>query len=65
LNLDVKRDLAGYVNLLGMSPELQPGICFEWQYKVPARATVPQLYHDTPFCGDEAKLAQKVGRARA
>jgi fluoroacetyl-CoA thioesterase len=37
-------------NLLGMSPELQPGVRFEWQYTVPPRATVPKLYHDTPFC---------------
>jgi fluoroacetyl-CoA thioesterase len=35
-----------------MSPELQPGIKFEWRYTVPERATVPQLYHDTPFCLD-------------
>ncbi|TFW27499.1 thioesterase family protein [Massilia horti] len=35
-----------------MSPDLQPGIRFEWQYTVPSRATVPQLYHDTPFCRD-------------
>jgi fluoroacetyl-CoA thioesterase len=35
-----------------MSPELQPGLSFEWSYTVPARATVPQLYHDTPFCLD-------------
>jgi len=35
-----------------MSPELQPGIRFEWQYTVPQRATVPALYHDTPFCHD-------------
>jgi fluoroacetyl-CoA thioesterase len=35
-----------------MSPELQPGHSFEWRYTVPARATVPQLYHDTPFCLD-------------
>jgi fluoroacetyl-CoA thioesterase len=35
-----------------MSPELQPGVHFEWQTTVPARATVPQLYHDTPFCRD-------------
>jgi fluoroacetyl-CoA thioesterase len=39
-------------NLLGMSPELQPGVRFEWQYTVPPRATVPKLYHDTPFCLD-------------
>ncbi|MES3023130.1 MAG: thioesterase family protein [Pseudomonadota bacterium] len=35
-----------------MSPDLQPGLRFEWRYTVPARATVPQLYHDTPFCRD-------------
>jgi fluoroacetyl-CoA thioesterase len=35
-----------------MSPQLQPGLSFEWSYTVPARATVPQLYHDTPFCLD-------------
>jgi len=35
-----------------MSPELQPGLRFAWQTTVPARATVPQLYHDTPFCRD-------------
>ncbi len=35
-----------------MSPELQAGVRFEWRYTVPARATVPQLYHDTPFCLD-------------
>ena len=35
-----------------MSPEFVPGLRFEWQYTVPARATVPQLYHDTPFCRD-------------
>ena len=35
-----------------MSPELRPGVRFEWSYVVPARATVPQLYHDTPFCLD-------------
>jgi len=33
-----------------MSPELQPGLRFEWRYTVPPRATVPQLYHDTAFC---------------
>jgi fluoroacetyl-CoA thioesterase len=35
-----------------MSPELQPGIKFEWRYTIPPRATVPQLYYDTPFCRD-------------
>ena len=35
-----------------MSPDLQPGLRFEWRYTVPARATVPQLYHDTAFCRD-------------
>jgi fluoroacetyl-CoA thioesterase len=35
-----------------MSPELKPGICFEWTYVVPERSTVPRLYHDTSFCLD-------------
>ncbi len=35
-----------------MSPDLQAGVRFAWRYTVPARATVPQLYHDTPFCRD-------------
>ncbi|HEY0064326.1 MAG TPA: thioesterase family protein [Telluria sp.] len=35
-----------------MSPDFQPGLQFEWTYTVPARATVPQLYHDTAFCRD-------------
>ena len=35
-----------------MSPDLQAGHRFEWQYTVPARATVPQLYADTAFCRD-------------
>jgi len=35
-----------------MSPDLRPGIRFEWTYTVPPRATVPQLYHDTAFCLD-------------
>ncbi|GAB3429977.1 thioesterase family protein [Massilia solisilvae] len=35
-----------------MSPDLKPGVRFEWQYTVPSRATVPQLYHDTAFCLD-------------
>jgi len=35
-----------------MSPDFQPGIRFEWSYTVPARATVPQLFHDTAFCRD-------------
>lgn len=35
-----------------MSPQLQPGLRFEWSYRVPERATVPRLYHDTPFCRD-------------
>jgi fluoroacetyl-CoA thioesterase len=35
-----------------MSPDLQPGFRFAWQVTVPPRATVPQLYHDTPFCRD-------------
>jgi fluoroacetyl-CoA thioesterase len=35
-----------------MSPDLKPGICFEWSYVVPERSTVPRLYHDTSFCLD-------------
>jgi fluoroacetyl-CoA thioesterase len=35
-----------------MSPELQPGVRFAWRYTIPPRATVPHLYHDTPFCLD-------------
>jgi len=52
LSPEVKRDSIESVTLTAMSPELQPGIRFEWRYTVPARATVPQLYHDTPFCRD-------------
>ena len=46
----VKQNLIGYVTLAAMNPRFQPGTRFEWRYTVPARATVPQLYHDTPFC---------------
>jgi fluoroacetyl-CoA thioesterase len=35
-----------------MSPDLQPGIRFDWRYTIPERATVPNLYHDTAFCRD-------------
>lgn len=35
-----------------MCPTFQPGLRFEWRYTIPPRATVPQLYHDTPFCLD-------------
>jgi len=35
-----------------MSPDLQAGLRFDWTYTVPARATVPALYHDTAFCRD-------------
>jgi len=35
-----------------MSPDLKPGVAFEWTYTVPERATVPRLYHDTGFCLD-------------
>lgn len=35
-----------------MSPDLKPGLAFEWTYTVPSRATVPELYHDTAFCRD-------------
>ena len=33
-----------------MSPDLQPGVTFEWRYTIPQRVTVPNLYHDTAFC---------------
>jgi fluoroacetyl-CoA thioesterase len=35
-----------------MSPDLKPGITFEWHYLVPARSTVPNLFSDTAFCRD-------------
>jgi len=35
-----------------MRAEIQLGHCFEWRYTIPGRATVPELYHDTPFCRD-------------
>lgn len=35
-----------------MSPDLKPGLRFEWRYLIPPRATVPALYHDTAFCLD-------------
>jgi fluoroacetyl-CoA thioesterase len=35
-----------------VSPDLRPGIRFEWTYVVPERATVPNLFHDTAFCRD-------------
>lgn len=35
-----------------MSPDLKPGLTFEWTVTVPPHSTVPQLYRDTPFCRD-------------
>lgn len=35
-----------------MRAEIQLGHCFEWRYTIPRRASVPELYHDTPFCRD-------------
>jgi fluoroacetyl-CoA thioesterase len=35
-----------------MLPTFQPGLRFTWQYTVPERATVPNIYHDTLFCRD-------------
>ena len=35
-----------------MCAEIPLGHSFEWRYTVPPRATVPALYHDTPFCLD-------------
>ena len=43
-----------------MSPELQPGVRFEWRYTVPQRATVPQLYHDTAFCRDMPDVLERI-----
>ena len=48
----VKRCSFQWVNLAPMRAKIQPGHCFEWQYVIPARATVPELYHDTAFCRD-------------
>ncbi|SDC37972.1 fluoroacetyl-CoA thioesterase [Cupriavidus sp. YR651] len=31
---------------------LRPGLRFEWQYVVPPKATVPNLYDDIPGCAD-------------
>lgn len=33
-----------------MSPDLRPGLEFSWQYVVPRKASVPQLYDDIPMC---------------
>jgi fluoroacetyl-CoA thioesterase len=44
-----------------MSPDLKPGVRFEWQYRVPERATVPNLFNDTPFC--RARLMEKKAKA--
>lgn len=52
LSFQVKHDSIEFVTLAAMNPSFQPGMRFEWRYTVPARATVPQLYHDTPFCHD-------------
>lgn len=35
-----------------MSPQLAPGLEFSWQYTVPAKATVPNLYDDIPGCAE-------------
>jgi hypothetical protein len=51
-----------------MSPELQPGLSFEWSYTVPTRATVPQLYHERCVSDParfDARLAQKMAKAAA
>lgn len=60
-----------------MSPELNPGICFEWRYTVPPRATVPQQYNDTAFfldmpdvlatgyMADPARFADRLARKTA
>jgi len=48
----VKHDSIASANLAAMNPSFQAGVRFDWRYTVPARATVPQLYHDTLFCHD-------------
>ncbi len=35
-----------------MRPDLIAGQRFSWHTTIPARATVPALYEDTPFCRD-------------
>ena len=35
-----------------MCAEIPLSHTFEWRYTIPPRATVPALYHDTPFCRD-------------
>lgn len=35
-----------------MSPDLQPGFTFEWTYRVPRKAVVPELYDDIALCRD-------------
>lgn len=34
------------------SPELVPGLTFEWTYRVPKKAVVPELYDDVELCRD-------------
>jgi fluoroacetyl-CoA thioesterase len=34
------------------SPELLPGLTFEWTYRVPKKAVVPELYDDVELCRD-------------
>lgn len=47
-----KHDSIASANLAPMNPSFQAGLRFDWRYTVPARATVPQLYHDTALCHD-------------
>ncbi|WP_426194578.1 thioesterase family protein [Massilia sp. DWR3-1-1] len=35
-----------------MTLQLHPGLRFSWHITIPARASVPALYHDTDFCRD-------------
>lgn len=34
------------------SPELAAGLTFEWTYRVPKKAVVPELYDDVELCRD-------------
>ncbi|WP_223851342.1 MULTISPECIES: thioesterase family protein [Cupriavidus] len=43
---------AGGAGGLSAASGLRPGIAFEWQYVVPPKATVPNLYDDIPGCAD-------------
>jgi fluoroacetyl-CoA thioesterase len=52
MRFQVKHDSIECATLAAMNPSFQAGLRFAWRYTIPARATVPQLYHDTLFCHD-------------